>query len=235
MKDSEGSIFSESLNRHQHVKDFCEKNIELNEFLNLCLNVSWAITSKIIESNKENKELLWPSLMLQTLHGYFRNSLIFLMSNSLDEGMAILRMAAELTRDIKCIFENPNLSDLWLKRDDDDLKRASYRKKFKFTNSVEGKAAFKAYKLICKFGVHGHLTSQIACKPESTLLNDEYVVLKVTDEGVFQNIRIWIASLMYLYSYVFDWNKLPKTSEFEELHKYFFSLMRTGEKYVSNS
>ena len=77
---------------------------------------------------------------LQTLHGYYKSSVLLVVNKNLDEGFAVLRMAAELARDVRCIYSNNHLMTVWLKKSSSADAEKAYRKSFSFNvNTAEGK------------------------------------------------------------------------------------------------
>jgi hypothetical protein len=99
---------------------------------------------------------MWGSVRL-----YQIQSLFLILRRHLDEGLAIVRMSSELTRDLRCIGDDPNLRDLWIRINEQSAQR-DYRKTFKFDlTDAQQRRVFGAYNFSSDYGVHGHKTSAV--------------------------------------------------------------------------
>lgn len=165
------------------------------------LLVGKAYTSFIIQTDiyKIPFEL---SLIIQTQHTYYENSVIFMIQGNLDESYALLRLAMELSRDILVLSKKPDLIELWKNRENE---RGKYRKKFKFNHEhPANKYAHEIYSLASRYGVHGHQTTLI----NSTELKDEnnttFTELTLTTERIADNLGTWFCAFFPIYGNLID-------------------------------
>ena len=94
-------------------------------------------------------------LWQKVLH-YQTQSLFLLLQSQLDAGFALLRLAAELSRDVIRIADDEKVLAIWLER---ETKPNEYKKRFKFMLNVpDEEAVHTVYKFASKYGVHGHRT-----------------------------------------------------------------------------
>jgi len=89
---------------------------------------------------------------------YQINSLLEIFARNLDEGLAILRMATELSRALKAIAKDPTVYSVWIKGDDRRSREFKAAAKFDLNDPVE-KSVFNTYDFCSNYGTHGHKTS----------------------------------------------------------------------------
>lgn len=106
-------------------------------------------------------------------------SILEIFSRNLDEGLAILRMAAELVRVVKTVAANPGLYSAW-------IGGKPLRTKFDLNDSAE-KAVFDTYKFCSNYGTHGHKTS-------TSYLEDTFMGKEPSLKGVATVAGQWFVS-----------------------------------------
>jgi len=140
------------------VNAFRNENNRKVELANGVLQIEWEIVSAITQI----PDIHWlVASHVQTIHEYHRQALTMAMSNRPEIGMAVMRLACELTRDLCRIAEEPTRADLWLQyRSPDGHSRhgKDYKRVFRFsTDDGTEKAIYDLYNMFSNFGVHGHL------------------------------------------------------------------------------
>lgn len=162
---------------------------------------------------KENKIPSFFNTIIQKQNTYHENSIVLIIQGQLDEALALLRMASELSRDLLVLSKNPSLINIWNNR---EKERNSYRSKFKFDSSHQPNAyAHSLYELTSKFGIHGHQTTLM----HSTNLRDipgspEIVEFMLSDEGIISVFEVWLRAYLAIYANIIDClNELKISSE----------------------
>lgn len=159
--------------------------MEMNDQLNRYLNRStlfaqgieeafpniWNIVGEVIERTDslmhtvyeeqgKDKETLIILGLWSSVRRYQINSILNIFSRNLDEGLAILRMAAELSGILKAIKRDEKNYKKWVKRR--DKHSASFKEDAKFDlNDPTEKRIFETYNFCSDFGTHGHKTSPV--------------------------------------------------------------------------
>lgn len=138
-------------------------------------------------------------MMWQSILDYQMESFFLLIDRRLDEGLALLRMAAELARDVARISENETLLDAWLNRMGGNAQKTAYRRNFRFSDS-DGTEAYihKLYDLASTFGIHGHTLTSSKLQPTRVSPDGEVIALELPDEEVYRTLEIWLAAFFPL-------------------------------------
>ncbi len=137
--------------------------------------------------------------MWQTVLGYQAQSLFLIVDKCLDEGIALLRMSAELARDIARLAENDSLLQLWESREKGRTERKRYKTIFQFCITDKTEAyVYRLYGLSSGYGVHGHLTTAMHSIPTPSTSGVPVVFLEVPDESVYEAIGVWLCSFFPL-------------------------------------
>jgi hypothetical protein len=133
-------------------------------------------------------------LWQKVLH-YQTQSLFLLLQSQLDAGFALLRLAAELSRDVIRIGDDEKLLAIWFER---ESKPNEYKKRFKFIqNSPNETAVHTVYKFASKFGVHGHRTDTMFSEVIETIgENGSMLSFGVSNYGVFDAVHMWMLSFL---------------------------------------
>jgi hypothetical protein len=136
-------------------------------------------------------------MMWQTVLGYLMQSFALAVDKQLDESMALLRMAAELARDMARLGERPELIDLWLSRRSEKVDRKKVRDSFRFDeNDATEKQLRSLYDLASSYGIHGHLTTAMSLEPTGKSEDGEVLALQVGEPDVHGQLTIWFTAFM---------------------------------------
>ena len=138
-------------------------------------------------------------MMWQTINGYLMESFFLLIDRRLDEGYALLRMAAEHTRDLVRIGDDQTKLEIWEKHKHGKKEKRLYQELFKFDESDKfEKHIYNLYNLATNYGVHGHQTTNLSSELHSTSPDGKIISLAVSDLGVYQSLIIWLTSFFPL-------------------------------------
>ena len=136
-------------------------------------------------------------MLWRTMYGYVETSLLLLIKTRIDEGYALLRMAAELTRDIARIAENQGNYDIWIDRLSVHNKE-KYKKIFQFNKNDEyEKHLFRLYNLASDHGVHGHQTRDMHLRPLG--LQGKYIKINVPKREMLDLLNVWLFAFFPLH------------------------------------
>jgi hypothetical protein len=192
-------MLSDSFDRHldtlvRAIKDWERKHPAERASLLPALDASWSAICAIatipeLPTNAVHRFMMWQTARLYQLH-----SLFLLLAQQLDGGMALLRMAAELTRDISHIGDSPERLDLWLARSEPARKK-EYRREFRFDESDPIMAYVKrAYDLASTWGVHSHLTAASHLAVADTAQGVARLI--VDDSAVNRSFMVWACAFV---------------------------------------
>jgi hypothetical protein len=133
-------------------RDFKSKNSTkyklANDFLEVSLGLNAAFLSCPFLGASE-------TIMIQSLLDLSRQSLVMATLQRPSVSYALLRLATEKFRDLKCILANPELSGLYL-RGRDAAPKGVWRKTFRFFD--EDETVLKLYNIASDWGVHSTTT-----------------------------------------------------------------------------
>jgi hypothetical protein len=161
--------------------------------------VSRNLIDSLVQDDLLTKVLVHRLMMWQTAVSYEMDSFFLLLDRKLDEGLALLRMAAELARDVARIGDDQGLLEVWLRRAEGKEQRKAFKKLFRFVESdVTERHVRKLYDLASNFGVHGHNSSNMYTYVRSTSPDGKLVALEVLDVVVYRTLEIWLASFFPL-------------------------------------
>ena len=134
-------------------------------------------------------------MMWQTINSYLIESFFLLIDRRLDEGHALLRMAAEHTRDLVRIGDDQTKLEIWENHKRGKKEKQLYRDLFKF-NGSDGleKHIYGLYNLTTNYGVHGHQTTNFSSEPRSASPDVKFISLAVSDLGVYRSLIVWLTS-----------------------------------------
>ena len=159
------------------------------------INLARAIPFAIGQQPELTKIEMHRLFLWQKVLHYQTQSLFLLLKSQLDAGFALLRLAAELSRDVIRIADDEKMLAIWLEREN---KPNEYKKRFKFIqNSSDEEKVHTVYKFASKFGVHGHQTDTIFSEiigtigPSSSMLS-----WGVSHYGVLDAIHMWMMSFL---------------------------------------
>lgn len=175
------------------ISKFKKRYPELWSVFGESINIARAIPYVIGQQDgltllEMHRLILWQKV----LH-YQVQSLFLLLRTQLDAGYALLRLAAELSRDVVRTADDERMLDIWVAR---ELKPKEYKKHFVFDlNSPDEEAVFNVYKFASVFGVHGHLTDAMYSEVTDTFgKGGPMVNWVVSDYGVLEAVYMWLLS-----------------------------------------
>ena len=172
--------------------------------------------------------------MWQTVLDYQTQSVILILQHNLNTGLALLRMAAELSRDVHVIGSDEARLSLWMEKNE---KRREYQKTFKFNRSLpQAQIVFDIYKLCSAFGVHGHVSNSMHSELVGRAGKDgQFALLDVSEIGVLESVGTWLmgfAPMHHLCSREFFANRLSNlVEEFSFLREFEMSSMELVQSY----
>ena len=175
----------------ESIQKFKDSYPELWKVFGDSINLARAVPF-VIGRQDELTEIEMHRLFLwQKILHYQVQSLFLVVQHQLDAGYALLRLAAELSRDLACIADDEKMLSIWLAREN---KQNEYKKHFKFSlDSPDGRVVYNVYKFASKFGVHGHLTDAIFSKVIGTIgKNNSMLSFGVSDYGVIEAVYMWM-------------------------------------------
>jgi hypothetical protein len=188
--------------QRDRIKKFRRQYPDLSSVIEMALSAGHLIVGAIgdISNMTITESHRW--MMWQTLFQYQQQSLLLIITANTDAGLALIRLASELSRDVAVIGDAEHRRLLWLKRRD-PVSQHEYRKLFRFDDStVPGAMAHQAYDLCSDYGVHGHVNDTIHMDPVGTFSRrggDQLVILKATDTGALGALQIWLAAIAPLH------------------------------------
>jgi hypothetical protein len=127
------------------------------------------------------------------IRSYQVNSILQIFAQNFDEGLSILRMAAELCFVFKAISSDERNLELFL--NDSQSESTSFRRDRKMdpSNATE-KRIIDLYKFCCRFGTHGHKTNFMFDNGPS----------QPAVQGISQIAKHWFISFMPPHTFVFE-------------------------------
>ncbi len=131
----------------------------------------------------------------QKVFHYQTQSLFLLLKSQLDAGFALLRLAAELSRDVIRIADDESMLAIWLEREN---KPDEYKKRFKFLqNFPEEKKVHTVYRFASQFGIHGHQTDTMFGEIIGTVGESSSMISwGVSHYGVLDAVHMWMMSFL---------------------------------------
>lgn len=154
----------------------------------------------VIGQQQELTEIEMHRLFLwqKVLH-YQTQSLFLLLQAQLDAGFALLRLAAELCRDVIRIADDEKMLAIWLER---ETKPNQHKKRFKFMlNSPDEEAVHTIYKFASQFGVHGHQTDTMFSEIIGTVgERNSMISFGVSNYGVLDAVHMWLMSFLPMHN-----------------------------------
>lgn len=174
-------------------------------------------------------------MMWQTVLEYQIESFFLLIDRRLDGGVALLRMAAELSRDLARIWDDETLLDVWLDRSTGRTQKKAYRDAFRFDESDKNESyVHKLYDLASTFGIHGHILSSSMLQPTRRSSDGKLFALEVPDIAMHRTLEIWLAGFFPLQELCLRklrTTKIPAISRaiahFDEMRRAFDQLFAT--------
>ena len=193
------SSFLEYLeNRQERIRRFLARHEDLHVVIDAAVVLAHSLASVSTVSAPPSETKLWCGILWQTISNYQLQSIELILGGDLDAGMALLRMAAELARDVAVLGKDEAQFATWKNR---EVNSATYRKRFKFDQSPPGRAGYDLYKFASHFGVHGHQTTMAQTRPNTRNTGISGVVhFEVDEDAPLQVIDIWLSSFFPLHA-----------------------------------
>jgi len=201
--------------QNKWIREFSQNHPDVWGVIGSNINFAQMLQSVIGQQPNLSMIEVHRHVMWQTVFDYQVQSIILILQHKLDAGLALLRMAAELSRDVYSIGNNQTKLDLWMEKND---KNREYRDSFKFDQTLpQAKMVFDIYKLCSAFGVHGHVSNNM----NSRLIgragrDDELALLDVSDIGILDSVGTWLmgfAPMHHLCAKEFLLSRLPNMPE----------------------
>lgn len=198
---SEPSEFLNYLeSRHSRIRTFLAKHQDILVLINAGTVLAHALSSISTITNSSNNAKLWCGILWQTVSRYQLQSIELILAGELDAGIALLRMATELARDVAVLGKDEASLVIWKKREEDSKASKLYRDSFKFDQSPLGLAARDLYKFASRFGIHGHNTLLAHAKPDLQNVSTNRIVhFDIEENAPFEAIDIWLRSFFPLH------------------------------------
>jgi hypothetical protein len=183
------------------VIDFFEAQPGVYDLINEMLDSVQILLSITCENIVETDKNAFQRYMLWiTLHEYIEESLLLLIKTRLDESFALLRMSAELSRDIARISESKTNYDLWSEK---RTRNDKYKKVFRFNNNDKLETfIYSLYKLSSNYGVHGHQTRDIHLSHLGEVINERFIRVNVPEKQLYKALNIWLRAFFPLHRMV---------------------------------
>lgn len=163
-----------------------------------CFSAHGLIVAAACHGKHQLKEV-FPEMLWQRVLQYQINSLFSLVARNLDEGYAILRLAADLAKDMARLAGAPGLEAVWNNRLKGDGKEA-YSKKFHFhpNQSRDEDQVKRLWDLTSKFAIHGHVVGGMASTKVQT--DGSIAFLSIPDMEVMKSIRLWMVGFLSVHA-----------------------------------
>lgn len=152
-------------------RDFKNQNNSKYRLANEYLEVSLKLNSVFISSRSLGGSEV---LMFQSLLDLCRQSLVMATLQRPSISYALLRQATEKYRDLKCILEQPDLGDLYM-RGRNAAPKGIWRKTFRF--SKDDDAILHLYNIASDWGVHSTISLFDEAASVETIGDENYVRL----------------------------------------------------------
>lgn len=177
------------------LKQFRDQHPDLDTVFSAVLNAADALLSSITLLPRLTRTEAYRWRLWQTVTNYQRQSLLLITAANTDAGFALLRLAAELARDVSVIADDDNRLNLWIDRRDRRQQR-EYRRLFRFNDGTNfGKLAHKTYDFCSDFGIHGHVSDFMNLEwigHVRTKDGNQFLTGRVSDSGILSALQIWL-------------------------------------------
>lgn len=175
-----------------------------------------------------HRSMMWASLLDCQM-----DALFLIVRRRLDTGLALLRMASELARDVARISESEARLKLWLDRREDSS-CSKYRKEFRFDDGSQIERYVHAlYDLSSTLGVHGHLTAYASIWRQKVVHRDGMASLEISDIEMLQVLEIWLAAAFPLHAMCVDTFVRIGDQRFAEAHMRFEQMWKLFDGFFA--
>lgn len=193
-----GSL-KETINHdYQEITDFFNSQPEMYQLLDAMVISARGPIMATVENLPEDERSTFRYMLWRTMYDYVETSLLLLLKSRIDEGYALLRMAAELTRDIARISESQDNFEMWKNRATLHAGEV-YKKVFRFNkNDAHEKHIFSLYNLASVYGVHSHQTRD-AHLSHLGVVHGKYIRVGVPERKMLDALTLWLFSFFPLH------------------------------------
>lgn len=176
--------------RDSMVSDFFAECADVPELLNSSILVVRMHLQSAVRADHDLDRVMLLNLW-RTMYDYQEDALYFILCRRFDAAFAMLRLAAELARDVARMGEDRANLEMWIRKDSERDKK-HYKTTFRFNQQdpIE-KFLHSQYKLFSQWGVHGHMTGDLAREPVGTTADGEFLRVGITNDSVLKNLGIW--------------------------------------------
>ena len=154
---------------------------------------------------------------------YQQNSFILIIGRQLDEGLAVMRMAMELTMIMKAIHRSPENLNKWITGTYSKSKSFEADARMALEHPTE-KQIYDSYKYCCRFGVHGHLTSYLHSVPGGP-------AWEAHESGAGQIAQRWFIDFMAPHKFAFE--TMHCGNDWEGVHEWRIVMLQMEMKLLA--
>ncbi|RLC70157.1 MAG: hypothetical protein DRI81_19480 [Chloroflexi bacterium] len=220
--------------QHRWIREFTEEHPGVWDIIGSDINVIQM--TQLAVGHQPNLSMIEVHRlhMWQTVLNYQTQSVILILQHDLNTGLALLRMAAELSRDVHVIGSADARLSLWMEK---NKKRHEYRKTFRFNRSLpQAEIVFGVYNLCSSFGVHGHVSNSMYSELAGRAGKDgKFALLDVSEIGILESVGTWLmgfAPMHHLCAREFFDNRLSNlTEEFSLFREFEMNSMELVQSY----
>lgn len=223
------------------LDELVEKQIDvINKFRNTHPDI-WQLAYESIDSShivpgcllnqKLSSSETYCLLFWQNVNRYIIDSFLHIVQKNMDVGVALLRMATELARDISCIAGDSKMLEICLKKNQNSK---NYRKMFKFNlNSPTGNLIFTLYKFSCKYGIHGHMTDLMFTEKTKDNTHPNLASIEVTHIAVLNMLHLWFKAYNAINLYLIESFFYRKEKEVKQAFRFFLQFSDQLDKVIN--
>lgn len=183
---------------HQKIADFFKSQPEIYQLLDAMIISVRGPIMVAMENLPDDACSTFRYMLWRTMYDYVETSLLLLLKTRIDEGYALLRMAAELARDIARIEESQNNFEMW-KNKATLHNGEEYKKIFRFNkNDAHEKHIFSLYNIASVYGVHSHQTRD-AHLSHLGVVQGKYIKVNVSERKMLDALTLWLFSYFPLH------------------------------------
>ena len=202
MDEQESPLVENVRSRNQRLLTILNKEPLIHSAIDASLSTTAGLASIYTVKHTENMTEVWIGLLWQVICKYQASSVELILRGDLDAGLALLRMASEVCRDVVVITKHPELMSIWKGRNE---RRNEYRKLFRFGTSASERSCHNLYEFASTWCVHRHVTALSRTGSNLTKDGDGAVAYFESDEtAAFGALDIWFTSVFSLHAPILD-------------------------------
>jgi hypothetical protein len=171
------------------MDEFAKGNPEIVSQTEELLFLLWRVCS--ITAHPSCKLTVSAIVSIQQIHEYCREAAILCMRSHPNVGLALVRLACELSRDVIRMAADARAEAVWNEK---TTKKQAYRDKFKF-NLPKERILFDIYKISSEFGVHGHRKLTNKTGEVLKIYEEDYVILQTSKEFIISCLKFNLATM----------------------------------------